>query len=209
MLCDKEKKILKERLKDLYCNDCDIIICGSDCGCGCDCDCDCGCCDNVATSICDCCVEPMEILLNQLRNILSPGATIQVTLDTGVTQSFQPNQIVSINDSIINIQNTSFISICNISRVRWRNINTINQLNLLQAECTCEECDCCERPVRENLSNFINNNIALQFKGQQTPNTSQSLTVRKVGLGILVGQNITDGAPDAYSICKITRFNAI
>ncbi len=150
MLCYKDRKKLQEKLEELYCNDCDIIICGS-------------CCD-AATSICDCCVNPMEILLNQLINILPAAATIQVTLDTGEVQSFQVNQVVSINDSIINIQNTNFISICNISRVRWRDITTISQLNLVPAGCTCEECDCCERPLRENLSNFINENIALQLK---------------------------------------------
>ncbi|MGO5067119.1 hypothetical protein FDF31_05205 [Clostridium sporogenes] len=193
MLCYKDKRNLQQKLEELYCNKCDICLCSC----------------NFATNICDCCVDPMENLLNQLRSILTPEATIQVTLDTGATQSFQVNQIVSIQDSIINIQNTSFISICNISRVRWRDINTINQINLLPAVCTCGECDCCERPLRENLNNFINNNIALQFEGQQDLNIFQNLTVRKVGLGILVGENITDGAPDAYSICKITRFNAI
>ena len=170
MLCDKDKKKLQQKLEDLHCNQCDIILCG---GCCCDCGFD-SCCD-VATSKCDCCVD----------------------------------QIVSIEDSIINIQNTSFISICNISRVRWRDIGTINQINLLLPVCTCEECDCCERPLRENLNKFINANVSLQFKGQQDLNAFQSLTIRKVGLGIVVGQNTVDGAPDAYSICKITRFNAI
>ncbi|AJD25917.1 hypothetical protein WBZ18_14470 [Clostridium botulinum] len=195
MLCDRDKKKLQRKLEDLHCDQCDICLCG-------------GCCDT-ATSICDCCVDPMEDLLNQLKNILAPNATIQVTLDTGATQSFQVNQIVSIGDSIINIQNTSFISICNISRVRWANISTINQINLLPPVCTCEECDCCERPLRENLNKFINANVELQFKGQQNPNTFQGLTIRKVGLGIVIGQNIVDGAPDAYSICKITRFNVM
>ncbi|AVQ47775.1 hypothetical protein C7M60_13805 [Clostridium botulinum] len=49
----------------------------------------------------------------------------------------------------------------------------------------------------------------MQFKGQQNPNTFQGLAIRKVGLGIVIGQNIVDGAPDAYSICKITRFNVM
>ncbi|MCS4455957.1 hypothetical protein JQ038_00230 [Clostridium botulinum] len=40
----------------------------------------------------------MQDLLNQLKNTLAPNATIQVTLDTGETQSFQVNQIVSIDD---------------------------------------------------------------------------------------------------------------
>ncbi|MBO0554480.1 hypothetical protein EXQ31_19960 [Clostridium botulinum] len=142
----------------------------------------------------------MENLLNQLRNILPPNATIQVTLDTGATQSFQVNQIVSIEDSIINIQNTSFISICNISRVRWANTSTINQINLLPPVCTCEECDCCERPLRENLNKFINANVSLQFKGQQDPNVFQSLTIRKIGLGIVIGQNTADGAPAKFPV---------
>ncbi|APH14335.1 hypothetical protein NPD5_2795 [Clostridium sporogenes] len=206
MLCDKDRKKLQRKLEDLHCNQCDICLCG---GCCCNCDCDIDSCCDVATSKCDCCVDPMENLLNQLRSILAPNATIQVTLDTGAIQSFQVNQIVSIGDSIINIQNTSFISICNISRVRWANISTINQINLLPPVCTCDECDCCERPLRENLNKFINSNVELQFKGQQNPNTFQGLTIRKVGLGIVIGQNTVDGAPDAYSICKITRFNVI
>ncbi|MBY6815395.1 hypothetical protein HYH33_18075, partial [Clostridium botulinum] len=56
---------------------------------------------------------------------------------------------------------------------------------------------------------FINANVALQFKEQQNPNTFQNITIKKVGLGIVIGQNIVDGAPDAYSICKITRFNVM
>ncbi|EJO5348102.1 hypothetical protein NRP93_002207 [Clostridium botulinum] len=195
MLRDKDRRRLQRKLEDLYCCNCDICIGG--------------CCCDVATNICDCCVDPMENLLNQLRTILAPGATIQVTLDTGAIKSFQVNEIVSIDDSIINIQDTSFISICNISRVRWRDISTIDQINLLPPVCTCGQCECCERPLRESLNNFINNNIELQFEGQQNPNVFEGLTVRKVGLGIVVGENITDGAPDAYSICKVTDFNVV
>ncbi|KEI95736.1 hypothetical protein N494_15065 [Clostridium botulinum A2B7 92] len=197
MLCDKDKKKLQRKLEDLHCNQCDVDVCL--CGDSCD----------VATSICDCCIDPMQDLLNQLKNILTPSATIEVTLATGITQSFHVNQIVSIDDSIINIQNTSFISICNISRVRWTDISTLDQINLLPPVCTCKECDCCERPLRKNLNKFINANVALQFKGQQEPNIFQNITIKKVGLGIVIGQNTADGTPDAYSICKITRFNAM
>ncbi|MHB9929005.1 hypothetical protein [Clostridium botulinum] len=49
----------------------------------------------------------------------------------------------------------------------------------------------------------------MQFKEQQNPNTFQNITIKKVGLGIVIGQNIVDGAPDAYSICKITGFNVM
>ncbi|ACA56880.1 hypothetical protein CLK_2520 [Clostridium botulinum A3 str. Loch Maree] len=197
MLCDKDKKKLQRKLEDLYCNQCDVDVCL------------CGDCCDVATSICDCCIDPMEDLLNQLKNTLAPNATIQVTLDTGATQSFHVNQIVSIDDSIINIQNTSFISICNISRVRWADISTLNQINLLPPVCTYEECDCYERPLRENLNKFTNANVALQFKGQQNISTFQDIIIKKVGLGIVIGQNTVDDAPDAYSICKITGFNAM
>ncbi|MCS4517579.1 hypothetical protein JTS93_22360 [Clostridium botulinum] len=36
--------------------------------------------------------------IKSIKNTLAPNATIQVTLDTGETQSFQVNQIVSIDD---------------------------------------------------------------------------------------------------------------
>ncbi|NFB18085.1 hypothetical protein FDB72_15235 [Clostridium botulinum] len=87
MLCDKDRKKLQQKLEDLHCNQCDadVSLCG-------------GCCCDAATSICDCCIDPMQDLLNQLKNTLAPNATIQVTLDTGETQSFQVNQIVSIDD---------------------------------------------------------------------------------------------------------------
>ncbi|MHB9925087.1 hypothetical protein [Clostridium botulinum] len=49
----------------------------------------------------------------------------------------------------------------------------------------------------------------MQFKEQQSPNTFQNITIKKVGLGIVIGQNTADSAPDTYSICKITGFNVM
>ncbi|MCS4464514.1 hypothetical protein JTT01_11935 [Clostridium botulinum] len=44
------------KLEDLHCNQCDADVCL--CG---------GCCCDAATSICDCCIDPMQDLLNQLK----------------------------------------------------------------------------------------------------------------------------------------------
>lgn len=47
---------LQQKLEDLHCNQCDADVCL--CG---------GCCCDAATSICDCCIDPMQDLLNQLK----------------------------------------------------------------------------------------------------------------------------------------------
>lgn len=198
MLCCKDKKKLQKCLNDLYCDKCDIGVCG--------------CCKDVATNVCDCCVDPMESLIKQLQNILPQQATILITFTNGSQDSFMVQDIVLIKDSIINLLNSQFISICDISRVRWRNTSTIDQIELLPPVCTCGECDCCERPLREQLSKQIGNNIALEFLGEKDPQSSASgeeITLRKVGLGIIVGENLNDGAPDAYSICKILRIGTL
>lgn len=191
MLCCNDRKKLQEKLEDLYCNDCGMCMC------------------QAATTLCDCCVDPMQDLLTQLRTVLPATATIQLTLNNAATQSFLVSQIVSIDDSVISLNINGinqFISICNISRARWRGPETIALINLLPPVCTCDECDCYERPLRERLNRLIGSNVQVQFEGQLDPNATEPITIRKVGLGIVVGQNVTDGAPDAYSVCKITKF---
>ncbi len=199
----REKRRLQRCLEDLYCNECDICICP------------CGCSSNVAVDICDCCVNPMEQFLVQVHNLLSATGTITLSLVNGSDYVvFQNQNITTIQDGILtgtdNNGDVNSVAICQISMVATNDAIplTATQINLLSApNCTCGECDCCEKPVREKLSTYsIGSPLIIEFEisGEKT----EVEAFQKVGLGIALTLNGNNQLV-AYSTCKITNIREV
>ncbi|GAA0733566.1 hypothetical protein [Clostridium oceanicum] len=198
MLCNRDKRKLQRCLEDLYCNQCDVCICG------------CGCCKDIATNVCDCCVDPMEDFLKKALDILSDQGTLTVFLTSGQSATGLKPDITTLEDGIIGGTDINgvvrSIPICQISRVvahePGQSLNP-NAITLLPAVCTCGECDCCERPTREKLSTFPQGKQVQFFYVGLESGVPPTLDIfEKVGLGIALTSNLGDLI--GYSNCKIT-----
>ncbi|GAA0733577.1 hypothetical protein [Clostridium oceanicum] len=198
MLSCKDKKILQNKLENFYCKQCDICICNFVC------------CKDAATNICDCCVKPLEDILQQLKNILPSNTQLDIRFTNSSGVEVVIADIVSINDGIINVNNTDFISICNISRIAWSGEEGIDQIKLLPPVCTCGECDCCERPLREILTKIPSGtDISIKYIGQQDSEISRKTTLIKTGFGILLAEDTDRKEPEVYSICKLLKVDTV
>ena len=158
--------------------------------------------DPPCLSLCDCCVSPLQSVLQQLV-----GQTVILA-----TIADPPNHlplfflftIIEVNDFLVTVTDGVTTYVVNISDVIAVGFlppgPTINLLPPVNSGC---ECDCRERPIRQLLNTLIgstvnllvsNGSIAIDFNVEQT------------GLGIVLGTLPinADIFRFAISTCKIT-----
>ena len=162
--------------------------------------------DPSSSCLCDCCVSPMQSVLQQLV-----GQTVILS-----TIADAPNQpplfflfdIVEVNDFLVTVTGPPGTFVVNISDVTGVGFlppgPTINLFPPVNSGC---ECDCRERPIRQQLATLIGSTVSLLVNNGSI---ATDFTVQQTGLGIVVGTLLLDPTnPDsltrfAISTCKIT-----
>ncbi|WP_051314614.1 hypothetical protein [Alteribacter aurantiacus] len=155
-------------------------------------------------SVCDCCVFPMQSILEQLVNQV-------VTIST---DSDQPNMaplltdvtITSVNDFLVTVEGESGTSVVSIADVLVVAFEPGTDIQLEPPVDFPGECNCQERPLRELFDALIGQTVAVRL---QQNFVSEDFTVLATGLGIVFGQQTIFGefVESAISLCKITLIN--
>lgn len=157
-------------------------------------------------SLCDCCVSPMQFVLQQL---VGQNVILSTVADApNVPPLFFLFDIVEVNDFLVTVTGAAGTFVVNISDVTGVGFlppgPTINLLPPVNSGC---DCDCRERPIRQLLDTLIGSTvILLTINGS----TAVDFNVEQTGLGIVLGTlSINPGDPDsivrfAISTCKIT-----
>ncbi|OTW73302.1 hypothetical protein BK727_08100 [Bacillus thuringiensis serovar roskildiensis] len=158
--------------------------------------------------LCDCCVLPMQNVLQQLI-----GETVLLGTIADAPNAppfFFLFTITSVNDFLVTVTDgfTSFV--VNISDVTGVGFlppgPSITLLPPVDLGC---ECDCRERPIREFLDTLIGSTVNLLAS---TGSTAVDFNVEQTGLGIVLGTlpiNPTTIVRFAISTCKITAVNIL
>ncbi|ASF38921.1 hypothetical protein CEH05_07260 [Halobacillus halophilus] len=162
------------------------------------CDCgDCGCCpgsNGSGSGLCDCCVDPMQYVLEQLI-----GRVVRIgTTDTS-SGTYPSATILDVNDYIITIRqgaNTIALPICLVVGVQ--NAQVQNVLLLPPPLSNEGECDCCERPLRELFDGITTADV--DALGQAFNNLSNT-QILETGEGIVKLRD--NNAFIALSLCKV------
>ncbi|MFS1513966.1 hypothetical protein VQL36_16195 [Chengkuizengella sp. SCS-71B] len=148
-------------------------------------------------SICDCCVCPMQCVLEQLIGV--EGLEID-TPDISI-----PTTITSVSDFIVTTTDGD-IPICQITHVDIEDITNTIITNVLSAlkpiKNSKGKCACCEDPMTNLLKFEIGNIFIFEFISFSGPFGDEILGV---GEGIVVGLSLGGGFLDIYSTCALTR----
>jgi hypothetical protein len=154
-------------------------------------------------SLCDCCVSPLQSVLQQLVGRTVILATIADA--PNVPPLFFLFTITKVNDFLVTVTDGASTFVVNISDVIGVGFlppgPTINLLPPVNLGC---ECDCRERPIRQLLDTLIGSTVNILVSNGST---AANFTVEQTGLGIVLGT--LPISPDtivrfAISTCKIT-----
>ena len=154
-------------------------------------------------SLCDCCVSPLQSVLQQLV-----GQTV-ILATIADPPNMQPLiflfTITEVNDFLVTVTDGVTTYVVNISDVIGVGFlptgPTINLLPPVNSGC---ECDCRERPIRQLLNTLIGSTVNLLVSNGST---ATDFNVEQTGLGIVLGTLPIGPATDfrfAISTCKIT-----
>ncbi|NDI33439.1 hypothetical protein [Chengkuizengella sediminis] len=150
-------------------------------------------------TICDCCVCPMQCVMQKL-----------VTRDVGIATavSVTPVTINSVENFIANTSQGSF-PICNVTAVGSIPPFDID-LNLKPVQKDIKgKCSCCEDPATNELQQLIGKEVDLEFIGGIAPFADGNIVtgkVSQVGEGILILSDLgITFSNAAISTCQITR----
>ncbi|MFS1512534.1 hypothetical protein VQL36_08875 [Chengkuizengella sp. SCS-71B] len=145
-------------------------------------------------SKCDCCVCPMQCVLEQLVGI--PGLVILTPIST-----FDSVTINKVKDFIA-YTNIGQLPICNITFVSISNVG--NPLDIKQPiKKSKGECACCEDPMTNLVNSMKGQLVNISFLSEGFNFTE---TILEVGEGIVVCRFISSaGDIDVFSTCAITR----
>ncbi|MDP5275764.1 hypothetical protein [Chengkuizengella axinellae] len=148
-------------------------------------------------SICDCCVCPMQCVLDQLEKVGDPVTISTIRGGTDIVT------ITNVEDFILTgelaNQDEIYFPICNVSAVEF---NPESKIDLKPSVKNTGVCSCCEDPANKFITAFDKNQIVnINFL-----DGSVSGFVVDVGEGIVVMQG-GNGASffSAISICKINQ----
>ena len=153
--------------------------------------------------LCDCCVSPMQSVLQQLigQTVLL-GTIADAPIGPPLISFFT---IIKVNDYLVTVTNGVTTYVVNISDVTAVGFllpgPTINLLPPVNSGC---ECDCRERPMRQLLNTLIGSTVNLL---SSTGSMATDFNVEQTGLGIVLGTlqiGPETTARFAVSICKIT-----
>ncbi|NBI28335.1 hypothetical protein [Chengkuizengella marina] len=143
-------------------------------------------------SICDCCVCPMQCVLEQLVgvgdvNIITPTA----------------NNLVIINQvkDLIAFTSNGNIPICHITATQFSQKLVPDGIKLKPIKKSKGECDCCEEPITNLANSMIGEMVEIEFISPfPFPFVDEIINV---GEGIVVGRFFNE--TDIFSSCAITR----
>ncbi|NBI28226.1 hypothetical protein [Chengkuizengella marina] len=134
-------------------------------------------------SKCDCCVCPMQCVLEQLKsNIITIATTTDVINDV---------MLIDVNDFIAVTSDGNF-PICNISGVDFSGVNIDIKLKPIQK--SSGRCSCCEDPITNLAKSLIGQEVDIEF----LPQMGQGTIVN-------VGEGIIDFQVFVISSCFTTR----
>ncbi|NBI28167.1 hypothetical protein [Chengkuizengella marina] len=145
-------------------------------------------------SICDCCVCPMQCVLEQLV-----GEDVQII--TLIRASLQPEPLFDVKDFIAFSEVGDF-PVCNISGVAYPATLT-NKLKLKSTQKNTGKCVCCENPITRRLNEMMRQEVEIEFLFQLQPIVAG--TIFKVGEGIVLLDQGGSELDLAISTCSITR----
>ncbi len=153
-------------------------------------------------SLCDCCVSPLQSVLQQLVGQTVILGTIADA--PNVPPLFFLFTIIEVNDFLVTVTDGTTTFVVNISDVTGVGFltpgPTINLLPPVDSGC---ECNCRERPIRQLLSTLIGSTVNLLASNGSI---AADFNVEQTGLGIVLGT--LPISPDtivrfAISTCKI------
>ncbi|NDI33556.1 hypothetical protein [Chengkuizengella sediminis] len=145
---------------------------------------------------CDCCVCPMQCVMQQLV-----GQT-DVAITTPVGDEF--NVTINSVDNFIADTSAGLYAICNVTAVASDALGIDTKLKPVRQD-KKGECSCCEDPATNELIKLINQEVGIEFI------TNSSLvmipgTVLKVGEGIVISE-LVSSEKIAISTCQVTRID--
>ncbi|NBI28336.1 hypothetical protein [Chengkuizengella marina] len=136
-------------------------------------------------SICDCCVCPMQCVLEQLKsNIITIATTTDIINDV---------MLIDVKDFIAFTSDGNF-PICNISGVDFSDVNIDIKLKPIQK--STGRCSCCEDPITNLAKSLIVQEVDIEF----LPETETGS-----GTIINVGEGIVSFGTFVISSCFTTR----
>lgn len=153
-------------------------------------------------SLCDCCVSPLQSVLQQLVGQEVILATIADAPNT--PPLFFLFTIIEVNDFLVTVTDGTTTYEVNISDVIGVGFlppgPTINLLPPVNFGC---ECDCRERPIRQLLDTLIGSTVNLLVSNGST---AIDFNVEQTGLGIVLGTLLINDTIVRFAIstCKIT-----
>ena len=154
-------------------------------------------------SLCDCCVSPLQSVLQQLVGQTVILATIADP--PNAPPLFFLFTITKVNDFLVTVTDGVTTFVVNISDVLGVGFlppgPTINLLPPVNSGC---ECDCRERPIRQLLNTLIGSTVNLIVSNGST---AANFNVEQTGLGIVLGTlpiGLDTDFRFAISTCKIT-----
>jgi hypothetical protein len=157
-----------------------------------------------AGSLCDCCVSPLQFVLQQL---IGQTVILGTIADTpGEIPFFFLVRINAVNDFLVTVTNeeTDTTYVVNISDVTGVGFSlTGPSINLLPPVDSGGDCDCRERPIRQLLDTLIGSTVNLLASNGSI---ATDFNVEQTGLGIVLGTlPISPGNffRFAISTCKI------
>ena len=134
-------------------------------------------------SVCDCCITPLQSVLQQLVGQTVILATVADAAN--VQPLFFLLTITKVNDFLVTVTDGVTTFVVNISDVIGVGFlspgPTINLLPPVDSGC---ECDCRERPIRQLLDTLIGSTVNLLVSNGST---AANFNVEQTGLGIVLG----------------------
>ncbi|SCM93638.1 Uncharacterized protein BWINRASL_01624 [Bacillus mycoides] len=158
--------------------------------------------------LCNCCVSPMQNVLQQLIGQTVILGTIADQPNT--IPRFYLFTITSVNNFLVTVTNGTTFYVVNISDVIGVGFLPPGPpITLLSSADSGCECDCRERPIRQVLDIRIGSTVDLVLSNGST---TGDFNVERTGLGIVIGIfSINPSHPTDYrfaiSTCKITAVN--
>jgi len=159
-------------------------------------------------SICDCCVSPLQNVLEQL---VGETVTLATVADPPNVTPFMFLVVIdAVNDYLITVidETTNITTVVNIADVTGVGFLPGPEIQLEPPVDFPGECNCIERPLRELFNTLIDSTVDVRFN-QGT--VLSNISIERIGLGIVFGELDIGGGTIvkiAMSLCKITQVNS-
>ncbi|NDI36280.1 hypothetical protein [Chengkuizengella sediminis] len=158
-------------------------------------------------TICDCCVCPMQSVMQQLvgRNDVAITTTAFSDVDTSSITT-----IDSADNFIVETSRGSY-PICNVTAVGVQGGDFNLTLKPIQLD-NKGECSCCEDPTTNKLKSLIKKTVEIEYDGDGSLFFETGI-IEKVGEGIVTIENPSPSMSSlthiAISTCHIGRVNPV